>query len=92
MMASGFSKEVDTVRKRDDNEEISLEFHSCIYMEILTQYKSSELCKAHCDTDITAMKGLEPKVVFARTQGQTIGHGGDYCEFRYLNGRKIINV
>lgn len=87
-MASGFSKEVDTVWKRDDNEEISLEFHSCVYMEILTQYNCPELCKAHCDGDSPSMKGLEPKVIFARAQGQTIGHGAEYCEFRYLNGRK----
>jgi hypothetical protein len=88
-MASGFSKEVDTVWKCDNDDEISLEFYSCVYMEILTQYNCPELCKVHCDADSPSMKGLEPKVYFVRAQGQTIGHGADYCEFRYLNGRKV---
>ncbi len=43
-----------------------------------------------CDTDKTTFKGMEPKVVFARTQ--TIGEGADYCNFRYLNGMKEKNA
>jgi hypothetical protein len=88
MMASDASKDLwDMVRKRDDKEELSFDIHRCVYVEILTQYGCPELCKAHCDADITSMRGLEPQVIFTRTQ--TIGYGAKYCDFRYLIGKKI---
>ena len=84
-MANGFPKEGwNTEWKTDDKNELAMNIHSCLYMETFTKYGCPELCKASCDSDVTTFRGMEPKVIFVRTQ--TIGAGADYCNFRYLNG------
>jgi len=87
MMTFGYPKEGwNTVWKKDDKRELSMDIHSCLYMETFSKYGCPELCKACCDTDVITLSGLQPKVIFVRTQ--TIGAGADYCNFRFLNGKK----
>jgi len=85
-IAYGFPKEGwNTEWKADNKNELALNMHSCLYMETFTKYGCPELCIASCDSDVTTFRGMEPKVVFIRTQ--TISKGADYCNFRYLNGK-----
>jgi len=84
-MAYGFPKEGwNTEWKVDNNNELAMNMHSCLYMETFTKYGCPELCLASCDSDVTTFRGMEPKVFFVRTQ--TLSKGADYCNFRYLNG------
>jgi hypothetical protein len=87
VMAVSFPKEGwNTEWKVDNKNELSMNIHSCLYMETFAKYACPELCKANCDTDVTSFKGMEPKIIFKRTQ--TIGSGADYCNFRYLNRKR----
>lgn len=87
-IAYGFPKEGwNTEWKADNNNELAMNMHSCLYMETFTKYGCPELCKASCDSDVTTFCGMEPKVFFVRTQ--TISAGADYCNFRYLNGQTM---
>ncbi len=87
-MAYGFPKEGwKTEWKEDNRNELAMNMHSCLYMETFTKYGCPELCKASCDSDVTTFRGMEPKVLFVRTQ--TISGGADYCNFRYLNGKTM---
>ncbi len=87
-MAYGFPKEGWKTEWKEDNEnELAMNMHSCLYMEIFTQYGCPELCKANCESDVTIFRGMEPKVLFVRTQ--TISGGADFCNFRYLNGKTM---
>jgi hypothetical protein len=87
-MAYGFPKEGwKTEWKKDNGNELAMNMHSCLYMETFTKYGCPELCKASCDSDVTTFRGMEPKVLFVRTQ--TISEGADYCNFRYLNGKTM---
>jgi len=87
-MAIGFPKEGwKTEWKEDNGNELAMNMHSCLYMETFTKYGCPELCKASCDSDVTTFRGMEPKVLFVRTQ--TISGGADYCNFRYLNGKTM---
>jgi len=90
-MAYGFPKEGwKTEWKEDNRNELALNMHSCLYMETFTKYGCPELCKASCDSDVTTFRGMEPKVLFVRTQ--TISGGADYCNFRYLNGKRMNKI
>jgi len=87
-MAYGFPKEGwNTEWKVDNNNELAMNMHSCLYMETFTKYGCPELCIASCDSDVTTFRGMEPKVVFLRTQ--TLSKGADYCNFRYMNGKRL---
>lgn len=84
MMLLGFPKEGWSVEwTKNDKTELAMNIHSCLYMESFLHYGCPELCKANCDSDFTTYKGLEPKVLFKRTQ--TISSGSEFCNFRFLN-------
>lgn len=71
--------------KLDNKKELSMNIHSCLYLDTFTKYGCPEICKATCDTDITTYGGLAPKVIFLRTK--TLAEGGDCCDFRFLNAK-----
>ena len=87
-MAYGFPKEGwKTEWKEDNRNELAMNLHSCLYMETFTKYGYPELCNPSCESDVTTFRGMEPKVLFVRTQ--TISGGADYCNFRYLKGKTM---
>ncbi len=69
-----------------DSEEIQMDFKSCIYFELTTQYGCPELCTVFCENDVVTFSGYEPKVHFVRNG--TIAEGADCCDFHFLRGKK----
>ena len=57
--------------------------HKCIIHETLLSHDAGELTPLFCSTDDWLAAAL-PKISWERTQ--TLGRGGDYCDFRWSRG------
>lgn len=70
---------------RFDNEEIHINFKSCIYMELSTHFGCPELCTVFCKNDTVTFSGFEPKIHFMRSG--TIAEGAACCDFHFIRGK-----
>jgi hypothetical protein len=70
--------------KRNDRSAIEWDCHSCFYSDVLNRYGMPELISIFCESD-DVVYGSIPGVRWARTQ--TIGNGGQFCDFRFFNQR-----
>lgn len=76
----------DTEWVKFDNEEIHMNFKSCIYFELTTQFGCPELCTVFCKNDIVTFSGYEPKIHFVRNG--TIAEGAFCCDFHFIHGKR----
>jgi hypothetical protein len=79
---SGF--DIDYLEKSE--ERIAFDIRGCFYLNTLTQYGIPELTPVFCAAD-EAMAELFPSSIrFKRTQ--TLGRGGELCDFRYCSKKQ----
>ena len=71
--------------QKNDQTEIAFNCHRCVYWDVTTDLGCPELCPAFCANDDIVYGALYPKVWFLRTK--TLANGGDYCDFRLVNGK-----
>ncbi len=64
---------------------VALDSHRCFYLEVLTEYGLPELTRHFCQLDDELYQGVTPFIRFERTQ--TLGRGGQMCDFRYYRVR-----
>ena len=64
-----------------NDEEISVNFNSCIYHEIAKEQGCEEMCTIFCQNDDTAFEGYAPSIIFKR-EG-TIAQGNEFCDFHF---------
>ncbi len=76
----GFS----TTWVEDSPRRLAFLVHTCIFHSLLMRYGLPELTAAFCDTDELYRTVLPPDVTW--TRAQTLGHGGDCCDFCYERG------
>lgn len=60
---------------------VRLTFHQCPYSKYCLKYEVPELCDVFCTSDEIAAQSMLPYIHFNRSQ--TIGRGGNYCDFSY---------
>ena len=68
-----------------NNEEIHIDFTSCIYMETTRIYNCIELCPLFCANDDITLAAYSPNIIFERSE--TIGRGQNKCDFHFINGK-----
>lgn len=68
-----------------NNDEIHINFKSCLYVELTTQYGCPELCTVFCKNDTVTFSGFEPKIHFIRNG--TIAEGASCCDFHFIHGK-----
>lgn len=91
LFAKGIVKKVypaegwETEWVKIDNEEIHLNFKSCIYLELTTEHGCPELCSVFCENDVVTFAGYEPKIHFTRSG--TLAKGNSCCDFHFTRGK-----
>jgi hypothetical protein len=70
---------------RNDRREIAFTMTSCVYCDVLKMHAAFELAPVFCEGDQVTYGGLEPVILFRRTE--TLAGGGKCCDFRYINNR-----
>jgi hypothetical protein len=84
IMSAGFPPAGwDTTWMKADREEISFTITKCVYCDVLKEYGAFELTPIFCEADDIKFKGLEPYILFKRTE--TLARGGKQCDFRFIN-------
>lgn len=68
-----------------DNKEIHMNFKTCIYLKLTTQYGCPELCTVFCENDIVTFSGYEPKIHFVRNG--TLAEDAACCDFHFIRGK-----
>jgi hypothetical protein len=76
---------VDVVKNNRESVEINIT--KCLWYEACADNGCPELCKCFCGTDDIIYGSLR-KIKFSRTN--TIGCGGEWCDFRYANSKFIV--
>lgn len=74
---SGF--DIEYLEKSDQR--IAFDIKSCFYLKSLTRYGVPELTQVFCAADEAMAELFPPSIRFERTQ--TLGKGGNMCDFRY---------
>ena len=69
-----------------DQDEIHMNFHSCIYADLTAHYGCPELGTVFCKNDLVIFEGYGPKIRFWRNS--TLAEGADCCDFHFLPARK----
>lgn len=70
----------------DDDQKVVFHIYRCFYLDVLRGYHAAELTPAFCQTDDVMADGIKPAILFQRSQ--TLGRGGEICDFCYTNGVK----
>jgi hypothetical protein len=64
---------------------VALDCHGCYYRDTLSSYGLADITSHFCRVDDYLYEGVSPYIRFERTQ--TIGRGGELCDFRYYRVR-----
>ena len=65
----------------DSEQSFAINMRSCFYLDVLTAYGAPELTPVFCRMDGLLYEGLPEAIAWERTQ--TLGEGGDCCDFRW---------
>lgn len=84
--AAGF--DIDYLEKSE--ERIAFNIRGCFYLNTLTRYSIPELTPVFCAADEALAELFPPSIGFERTQ--TLGRGGELCDFRYCYMEKNKNA
>ena len=77
--SAGF--DIDYLEK--SNNRIAYNINRCFFLDTLSHYGLPELTPVFCAADEAMAEFFPPSIKFKRTQ--TLGKGGNLCDFRYCN-------
>jgi hypothetical protein len=73
----------------DNGQRVAFDHFSCPYVDTLKAYRAPELTPYFCRIDDWMAEMLPPTIAFKRTQ--TLGDGGDFCDFCYERVNKKLD-
>lgn len=70
--------------EQNDNEAMIFTIKKCLWYDTCVEHNCAELCSMFCKSDYMSYGSMK-KITFKRTQ--TLGMGGEYCDFKFINNK-----